>query len=384
VPPPPPTSDASPPTKSVTFIPLSPQSSRTLLAHRQGTQAERDDKETDDNKNPPSSPFPPLTSSHADDPVDDQAAPRHARNISRRLSDPSANRPPNSRRRPRGDASPDSNPDEDDIEVLPDRFDASGRPFDTGGATGRGRGLHSRHGDFEYRSPRRANGWNTRGQWAVSGTDGEAVERIVQGMTGALEGRGSWLGLLGGLLSGSLLEGPARDGASGASGPAAHDDGHRLNTSPGTNVGAEYEEDRERKRERSRIKDRDRNRDSDGDRDRDKNRDRDKERNRERNGDEDRDRERDRERYRREDSEERKDRRAGKKDRRSREDDDVDVDDMDQRGQDGGGGSSSSRRPRMHARVRSRDQLDDVRDDYEDDDDRKRRRRWSRAREEVY
>jgi hypothetical protein len=46
-----------------------------------------------------------------------------------------------------------------------------------------------------------------RGSWGVAGTDAEAVERIVQNVTGVLEGRGSWMGLLGGFLNGSLLQG---------------------------------------------------------------------------------------------------------------------------------------------------------------------------------
>jgi hypothetical protein len=130
----------------------------------------------------------------------------------RRSTDPSSDRPLVSRRRPRSDTSPDSDPEEDVIEVLPDRFDASGRPLDprdrasvAGGGPSSGRMLpHVRRGDFVYRSPRGASGWNVRGQWGVAGTDPEAVERIVRNVTGAIDhGRSGWLGLLGGLLSGS-------------------------------------------------------------------------------------------------------------------------------------------------------------------------------------
>lgn len=101
--------------------------------------------------------------------------------------------------------------EEEVIEMLPDRFDAQGRPLDgslpISRRGGSGPQWHSRRGDFEYRSPRGASGINMRGEWGVAGTDIEAVERIVQNVTGVLEGRGSWLGLVRGILSGSLLEG---------------------------------------------------------------------------------------------------------------------------------------------------------------------------------
>ena len=90
--------------------------------------------------------------------------------------------------------------------MLPDRFDAQGRPLD-GSGTGAAPRLHSRRGDFEYRSPRGPGAFNMRGEWGVAGTDSEAVERIVRNVTGILEGRGSWLGLLGTILGGGLLEG---------------------------------------------------------------------------------------------------------------------------------------------------------------------------------
>lgn len=136
---------------------------------------------------------------------------------SRRLSDPSSDR----RRRPRRTArsyTPDSDEDEEEdvIEVLPDRFDAQGRPLD-----GRSRSvvpgrLHSRRGEFEYRPPRPGGGGlNVRGQWGVAGTDERQVERIVRKVTGVVEGRESVLGLLGGLLSGKLLEDDSGEESSG-------------------------------------------------------------------------------------------------------------------------------------------------------------------------
>ena len=66
--------------------------------------------------------------------------------------------------------------------------------------------MYSRHGDFVYRSPRAREGWNVAGQWGVAGTDDRQVEKIVQQVTSVIEGRGSVLGLLGGILSGKLLE----------------------------------------------------------------------------------------------------------------------------------------------------------------------------------
>lgn len=92
------------------------------------------------------------------------------------------------------------------IELLPDRFDAQGRPLDRSSATTTPpRSWHTRRGDFEYRSPRGLG--LLQGEWGIAGTDGEAVERIVRDVTGVLEGRGSWMGLIGGLLSGELLGG---------------------------------------------------------------------------------------------------------------------------------------------------------------------------------
>jgi hypothetical protein len=186
--------------KSVTFIPLSPKSSATLRRHHeeQATKSENEDAVSDSEDDP----------RHRD---------RDGRR--RRNSDPSSDRPlvPSShRRRSRDkDSATDDDDDEDVIEMLPDRFDAQGRPLDGTSAPGSAsRQMHSRRGEFAYRSPRGgADGFNMRGQWGVAGTDAAAVERIVQNVTGVLEGRGSLLGLIGGILSGSLLEpGEGREG----------------------------------------------------------------------------------------------------------------------------------------------------------------------------
>lgn len=124
--------------------------------------------------------------------------------------DPSSNRSLVPKRRTEDDNS-DSGTDEEVIEVLPDRFDSQGRPLN-GTRTNNTPRVHSRRGDFEYRNPRRPGGTQMQGEWAVAGTDPEAVERIVRNVTGVLEGRGSWLGLLGGILGGGLLQGASSPG----------------------------------------------------------------------------------------------------------------------------------------------------------------------------
>ncbi|KAK3680624.1 hypothetical protein B0T22DRAFT_415910, partial [Podospora appendiculata] len=185
-------------TKSVAFIPLSPKSSQTLRRHREAQEAAKA--------------TPPSPASGGDDgdrgkgkavdnaDNDEQLVPYRPRR--RRDSDPSSNRPRRSQQRLGGDAADDGNGESEDIETLPDRFDAQGRPIDRERPR-----WHARHGNFEYHrtNPFRARsedgGFNMRGQWGVAGTDPEAVERIVRNVTGVLEGRESWMGLLSGLLS---------------------------------------------------------------------------------------------------------------------------------------------------------------------------------------
>lgn len=204
------------PAKSVIFIPLSPKSSATLRRHheKQATRSEDGDaaSESDGNNRGRGK---GLVDDDDDD--DEPARPRR-----RRDSDPSSNRPLVSRRRPRDAKSATSDDDDDDeevIEMLPDRFDAQGRPLDGSASTPLssrgGPQWHSRRGDFEYRSPRGASGTNMRGEWGIAGTDAEAVERIVKNVTGVLEGRGSWMGLISGILSGSLLQGGGGGGNDG-------------------------------------------------------------------------------------------------------------------------------------------------------------------------
>lgn len=107
------------------------------------------------------------------------------------------------RRRHRDD---DSSSDES-IEELPDRFDRQGRPLD--GRSSRRRGWTRRQGDFQYK-PRHRDDWDIKGAWQVAGTDSQAVDQLVRGVTGALEGKSGWLGLIGNILGG-LQEPEQRD-----------------------------------------------------------------------------------------------------------------------------------------------------------------------------
>ena len=114
-----------------------------------------------------------------------------------------------------------------EVEVLPDRFDTSGRPIDpnapSSSRSARVRaGWTERHGDFEYRSPR-PGGTQARGMWSVGGTDPDQVERMMQDVTGIIgdgppKGVTGWIGLAGRLLGSGIL------GAHGL--PGAHDDEH--------------------------------------------------------------------------------------------------------------------------------------------------------------
>lgn len=178
--------------KSVAFIPLSPQSSRTLRSlHESHVKGQSDDNARE--------PSPSGT--------DGQAVRPRRPNFTRRRSDsdPSSNRPMVQRRKHRGDLSPVS---DEDVEVLPDRFDPAGRPIDPNSP----QRLHSRRGDFEYRS-RDGNGMQVQGAWGVHGTDPEMVNRMAQGFGDLLQGRHGWMGILGNVLT--SLPGPSGAGHEG-------------------------------------------------------------------------------------------------------------------------------------------------------------------------
>lgn len=88
--------------------------------------------------------------------------------------------------------------------MLPDRFDSRGKPLDTRPARDR---WTTRKGVFE-RQPQHSGDWDVKGAWQVGGTDGEAMDRLMRSVTGALEGRRSWMGVLGDVLGEASLLGP--------------------------------------------------------------------------------------------------------------------------------------------------------------------------------
>ena len=104
------------------------------------------------------------------------------------------------------ESSSDKAEGDSEIEELPDRFDASGRPLDPADP----RGWSSRSGSFVSRPRHRARDggdgdWNISGSWGVGGTDPEIVDGIARTIGDVIEGRKSWFGVLGDvLLKGSL------------------------------------------------------------------------------------------------------------------------------------------------------------------------------------
>ena len=143
------------PPKSVSFLPLSPQSSRTIERHKREHQEHEDGEASQAGHFPEEYPAEGNTTGK-----------RPSARRQRGSSDPSSDRPIIQRRRT-GHAALVSDED-DEVEDLPDRFDSQGRQL-----------------------------------------DGEAVAGLVRNMTGVLEGRGTWSGLLGQAIQGGLLGGQA-------------------------------------------------------------------------------------------------------------------------------------------------------------------------------
>jgi hypothetical protein len=146
--------------RSVTFAPLSPTSSRRLsrIKSKGVTQAYSD------------------STSSTDQP---RLRRRNSEPLSNRPNTPSVHR--RRHRRPSLSPSPSSSSAED-IEVLPDRFDAYGRPIEStyrSRSRSRSRGPGNRHGDDDFPS----------GQT-------EMVERFVRDFSNVVDGRGSWKDLL--------------------------------------------------------------------------------------------------------------------------------------------------------------------------------------------
>ncbi|KAI9162970.1 hypothetical protein HJFPF1_04565 [Paramyrothecium foliicola] len=194
-----PDKDRQPAARSVTFIPLSPKSSMTMERHRR-EQAAAAAKEAEQSK--------AHETRTEDDDIDNTSREREQAVVTRppilrrRSSDPSSDRPMVNRR-PARDYDSGVSDSEEDVELLPARFDDYGRPLD-GRATGRHRWT-SRQGDFERRA-RHPGDLNVRGAWQVGGTEGEAVERLARTMTDVIDGRQSWLSLIGGVIGGGLLQ----------------------------------------------------------------------------------------------------------------------------------------------------------------------------------
>lgn len=143
----------------------------------------------------------------------------------RRLSDPTPSRPLVRRGR-RSEVDSSGHEPGDDVEVLPDRFDSYGRPLD--GRTTSQDGWTTRSGTFR-REPQRPGGWDVSGAWQVSGTDGQAVDRLAKNVTGALEGQKSWMGVIGQVLGSGLLQGAEEPGSGShvrGHGGQRHDDGY--------------------------------------------------------------------------------------------------------------------------------------------------------------
>jgi hypothetical protein len=181
------------PAKSVVFIPLSPQSSRTLARHRQ--EQEKRAAEGEEAGQAKEDEMPVLS--------DQQLASIRPSLFRRRSSDPSSNRPIIQRRRARGNNNPLSDADSD-VEILPDRFDSQGRPI--GRSRGDGAAWNERHGTFDFYPRNRGDkDWGMTGAWSVGGTDSESVEKIVRDVEGVLQGKsGSWGGLIRDVLGSGL------------------------------------------------------------------------------------------------------------------------------------------------------------------------------------
>ncbi|KAL7814399.1 hypothetical protein V8C26DRAFT_143027 [Trichoderma gracile] len=116
----------------------------------------------------------------------------HRRQSSDTTHDRSPNRDGEGRRRRRRHYD-DS---DDDVEVLPDRFDSHGRPLDGSGGGSRKSRFVTRSGEF-HRPAQRPGDMEVHGGWQLGGTDPEQIERLVRTVTGVLEGRKSWVSVIG-------------------------------------------------------------------------------------------------------------------------------------------------------------------------------------------
>lgn len=161
--------------KSVAFT-LSPQSSQTLRLHRSAHEQQAEEEARKEEEVPALS-------------EEQLATLRPVLNRRRSSSDPPSSKSVSRRRKREIETPPES---EDEVEVLPDRFDTQGRPVGGGGTSG---AMRWRQGAFESR-PRNGKGLHSSGAWAVGGTDGDVVQKIASDIEGVISGQSSWKSLL--------------------------------------------------------------------------------------------------------------------------------------------------------------------------------------------
>lgn len=183
--------EPSPVTRSVSFAPLSPTSTRVLLNKQQAKAMKKIPPDLNLDR------LSPICDESNISPDHHHSQHHHRRRCRRRNSDPSSDRPhtPSKHRRRNHRASRSRSPSpggSDEIELLPDRFDQEGRYI------GRDRSL-SRSG-------------------AGSGGDQqqqEMVEKIVTGVGQVLDGRATWKDLLLGVVPELLGSGSGSEGGGG-------------------------------------------------------------------------------------------------------------------------------------------------------------------------
>ncbi|PHH82137.1 hypothetical protein CDD82_6895 [Ophiocordyceps australis] len=166
--------------RSVSFIPLSPRSSQTMQRHKEQQAA--------------------STKAALERTRDEKTG-------MKRQGDQTHGRPGLERQsgHDRAAASRRALPEgEDEVELLPDRFDAQGKPMDTSGRLVGHDGWTIRRGEFE-RPARHAGDWHVKGSWQAASTDAQAMDRLVSDVTDVLAGQQNWAAVLGKVLEAGLL-----------------------------------------------------------------------------------------------------------------------------------------------------------------------------------
>ncbi|CAI6097624.1 unnamed protein product [Clonostachys chloroleuca] len=243
-----PPTEAPPRAKSVVFGPLSPRSSVTMERHRRGFFDENKDMKRpaplllengpSDSPDTPDSPEKPKDDRSGRDssserrivrirPQDllagsqDRARQRRNESNDRSKRDESDDRDNHNKRGEREERDPSSerrivrrpsrksrspaSESDDDIEVLPDRFDDDGSPV----SEHRPRRSHhrnSRSADYHHRS-RHPDEQDRRGSWQFGGADPQLMDTVVRGVTSVMEGKKDWVSLLGDVLGSGVIGG---------------------------------------------------------------------------------------------------------------------------------------------------------------------------------